>query len=191
MRKIWSFIFVPTWGFFTVSSIHILLLKNPWTIQYLGTTFGYSNIIRKSQIDQIPIVLFGLNYLNSNTEYFKFFGPTLVTILHLLVLGRFYSILSFLYKLLGPSGLFPQHPCQHNFNSASFAAAAYDRASQRITLCPASDDLWVEFSEFAHFQNSSSLNLTLGPRQTKLCSFSITHPATFASDSSSARQFLS
>ena len=39
MRKIWSFIFIPTWGLFTVFSIQkILLLKNSKTIWYLVTT---------------------------------------------------------------------------------------------------------------------------------------------------------
>ena len=38
MRKIWSFIFIPTWGLFTVFSTHILLIKNSRTIRYLVTT---------------------------------------------------------------------------------------------------------------------------------------------------------
>ena len=38
MRKIWSFIFIPTWGLFTVFSIHILFIKNSRTIWYLVTT---------------------------------------------------------------------------------------------------------------------------------------------------------
>ena len=37
MTKIWSFIFIPTWGLFPVVSIHILLFNNSRTIWYLVT----------------------------------------------------------------------------------------------------------------------------------------------------------
>ena len=38
MRKIWSFIFLPTWGLYTVFFTHILLIKTSRTIRYSVTT---------------------------------------------------------------------------------------------------------------------------------------------------------
>ena len=73
MRKIWSFIFIPTWGLFTVFSIHILLIKNSRTIQYLVTTIWVFKYYSKIT-NRLNTKCWNIQIIRSNSDLHHDFG---------------------------------------------------------------------------------------------------------------------